>query len=83
MVDKLFCYGGARSDSDESVIGLARRFRELAGFTDDEIDEIAAVSAAALDEAKEHRRRERDEAVAALVDAAVDNRAPATGQVAY
>ena len=41
VVDKLFCYGGARSDSDESPIGLARRFRELAGFSDDEIDEIA------------------------------------------
>ena len=83
MVDKLFSNAGARSDSDESVIGLARRFRELAGFSHDEIDEIAAVSAAALDEAKEHRRRERAEAVAALADAAVDNRAPATGQVAY
>ena len=44
IVDKLFSYGGARSDSDESPIGLARRFRELAGFSDDEIDEIADVS---------------------------------------
>jgi uncharacterized ferritin-like protein (DUF455 family) len=52
VVDKLFSYGGTRSDSDESVIGLARRFRELAGFTDDEIDEIASVSAQALEEAK-------------------------------
>ena len=69
VVDKLFSNAGARSDSDESVIGLARRFRELAGFSHDEIDEIAAVSAAALDEAKEHRRRERAEAVAALAAA--------------
>ena len=38
---------------DESPIGLARRFRELAGFTDDEIDEIAEVSMAALNERKE------------------------------
>ena len=35
VVDKLFSYGGTRSDSEESPIGLARRFRELAGFTDD------------------------------------------------
>jgi uncharacterized ferritin-like protein (DUF455 family) len=70
VVDKLFSNAGARSDSDESVIGLARRFRELAGFSQDEIDEIAAVSAVALDEAKEHRRQERAEAVAALGDAA-------------
>ena len=33
VVDKLFSNAGARSDSDESAIGLARRFRELAGFS--------------------------------------------------
>ena len=37
-------------------IGLARRFRELAGFTEEEIDEIADLSSAALDEAKDARR---------------------------
>jgi uncharacterized ferritin-like protein (DUF455 family) len=52
VVDKLFSYGGARSDSQESPIGLARRFRELAGFTTDEIDEIADVSQQALDQRK-------------------------------
>jgi uncharacterized ferritin-like protein (DUF455 family) len=52
IVDKLFSYGGTRSDSDESPIGLARRFRTLAGFTDDEVDEIAEVSRQALDERK-------------------------------
>ena len=41
VVDKLFSFGGARGESDESSIGLARRFRELAGFTDDEVDVIA------------------------------------------
>ena len=35
VVDKIFSFGGTRSDSNESPIGLARRFRELAGFTDD------------------------------------------------
>ncbi len=50
VVDKLFSFGGTRSDSDESPIGLARRFRELAGFSDDEIETIAEVSRQALDE---------------------------------
>ena len=57
VVDKLFSYGGTRSDSDESPIGLARRFRELAGFTDDEIDDIAEVSLAALGERKRQAAR--------------------------
>ncbi len=52
VVDKLFSSGGTRSDSEESPIGLARRFRELAGFTDDEVDDIAEVSLAALNERK-------------------------------
>jgi uncharacterized ferritin-like protein (DUF455 family) len=52
VVDKLFSYGGTRSDSEESPIGLARRFRELAGFTDSEVEEIADVSRAALNERK-------------------------------
>jgi uncharacterized ferritin-like protein (DUF455 family) len=52
VVDKLFSYGGTRSDSKESPIGLARRFRELAGFTDAEVEDIAEVSLAALTERK-------------------------------
>jgi len=52
VVDKLFSYGGTRSESDESPIGLARRFRELAGFTEDEVEEIADVSMQALNERK-------------------------------
>ena len=52
VVDKLFSYGGTRSDSEESPIGLARRFRELAGFTDTEVEEIADVSMSALNERK-------------------------------
>ena len=52
VVDKLFSYGGTRSDSEESPIGLARRFRELAGFTDSEVEEIADVSLSALNERK-------------------------------
>jgi uncharacterized ferritin-like protein (DUF455 family) len=52
VVDKLFSYGGTRSDSHESPIGLARRFRELAGFSNEEVDEIAEVSRQALHERK-------------------------------
>jgi uncharacterized ferritin-like protein (DUF455 family) len=61
VVDKLFSYGGTRSDSEESIIGLARRFREMAGFTSGEIDDIATVSQVALDEAKARRQRLRTE----------------------
>lgn len=64
VVDKLFSYGGTRSDSQESPIGLARRFRELAGFSDHEVEEIAEVSLAALEE--------RKAAVAAMQSAARD-----------
>jgi uncharacterized ferritin-like protein (DUF455 family) len=50
VVDKLFSLGGLRSDKDESPVKLARKFRELAGFTQAEIDEIADVAAEAADE---------------------------------
>ena len=53
VVDKLFSLGGLRSDRDESPVKLARRFRELAGFTQEEIDDIAEVSAQAADETLE------------------------------
>jgi uncharacterized ferritin-like protein (DUF455 family) len=52
VVDKLFSFGGARGDTEESPIGLARRFRELAGFTDDEVDTIADMDHDALEERK-------------------------------
>ena len=53
VVDKIFSYGGLRSESDESPILLARRFRELAGFSDGELTEIADVSLATLNERRE------------------------------
>jgi len=43
-VDRLFSLGGFRGDEDDSPIRLARRFRELAGFDDQEIDDIAELS---------------------------------------
>jgi uncharacterized ferritin-like protein (DUF455 family) len=64
VVDKIFSLGGFRSDEDDSPVKLARRFRELAGFDEDEIDEIADLASEALEEA-----RTRQEAAAALATA--------------
>lgn len=50
VVDKLFSFGGARGDTEESPIGLARRFRELAGFTHGEVDKIAEMDHDAFEE---------------------------------
>ena len=44
VVDKLFSGGGFRGDDEDNPVRLARRFRELAGFTGDEIDELAELS---------------------------------------
>lgn len=44
VVDQLFNFGGARGEGPEVAIQLARRFREMAGFTTGEVDEIAAMS---------------------------------------
>jgi uncharacterized ferritin-like protein (DUF455 family) len=52
VVDKLFSFGGLRGEDDDAPIRLARRFRELAGFTDTEIDEISAISSEASAEAR-------------------------------
>jgi uncharacterized ferritin-like protein (DUF455 family) len=41
VVDRLFSYGGFRGDDEESPIRLARQFRHMAGFTTDEIDQVA------------------------------------------
>ena len=51
VVDKLFSLGGFRGDSDDNPIRLARRFRELAGFDEDEIAVLADDAAEARDEA--------------------------------
>jgi uncharacterized ferritin-like protein (DUF455 family) len=56
VVDKLFSFGGFRGEDEESPIKLARRFRELAGFDDTEIDEIAEISQQARAEAQERQQ---------------------------
>jgi uncharacterized ferritin-like protein (DUF455 family) len=43
-VDGLFNFRGMRGESRESAIRLARKFREMAGFDTEEIDEIAAMA---------------------------------------
>ena len=63
IVDKIFSLGGVRGEEDDSPIKLARRFRELAGFNTDEIDEIAGVSREARQETEA-----RIEAKAAALD---------------
>jgi uncharacterized ferritin-like protein (DUF455 family) len=50
-VDKLFSFGGFRGEDDDSPVHLARRFRQLAGFTDEEIVELVDVAAQASAEA--------------------------------
>ncbi|MHB1853627.1 MAG: DUF455 family protein [Acidimicrobiales bacterium] len=50
-VDKLFSLGGFRGESEENPVPLARRFREMAGFSDAEIVELVDVAAEAQAEA--------------------------------
>jgi uncharacterized ferritin-like protein (DUF455 family) len=51
IVDKLFSGGGFRGEEEESTIKLARRFREMAGFTNEEIDDVAAAARRSREEA--------------------------------
>ncbi len=50
-VDKLFSFGGFRGEESDSPVHLARRFRQLAGFTDEEIQVLVEISAEAYQEA--------------------------------
>jgi uncharacterized ferritin-like protein (DUF455 family) len=51
VVDKLFSLGGFRGEEDDSPVRLARRFRELAGFDDSEMDTLAEIAREAREEA--------------------------------
>src|SRR3546814_13265603 len=44
VVDKLFSLGRFRGEEDDTPVRLARRFRELAGFKDEEMDTLAQKS---------------------------------------
>ena len=50
-VDKVFSFGGFRGEEEESPVHLARKFRGLAGFTEDEISDLVDVAAEAYTEA--------------------------------
>lgn len=45
QVDKQFSFGGSRSERDDAAIPIARAERKEAGFSDEEIDELATLSA--------------------------------------
>jgi len=51
-VDKLFSFGGFRGESAENPVHLARNFRKLAGFSDDEITDLVDIAAQAYAEAQ-------------------------------
>jgi len=51
-VDKLFSFGGLRGENDDSPIHLARKFRSLAGFSDEEITDLVDTAAEAYAEAQ-------------------------------
>jgi uncharacterized ferritin-like protein (DUF455 family) len=51
-VDKLFSFGGFRGERDENPVHLARNFRRLAGFSDEEITDLIDIAASAFDEAQ-------------------------------
>ena len=51
-VDKLFSFGGFRGEEDENPIHLARKFRSLAGFNEDEISDLVDAAAEAYAEAQ-------------------------------
>jgi len=51
-VDKLFSFGGFRGEEEENPIHLARKFRALAGFNDDEIADLVDAAAEAYAEAQ-------------------------------
>ncbi|MBA3654119.1 MAG: DUF455 family protein [Actinobacteria bacterium] len=51
-VDKLFSFGGLRGENEENPIHLARKFRQLAGFSEAEITDLVDVAAEAQAEAE-------------------------------
>jgi uncharacterized ferritin-like protein (DUF455 family) len=50
VVDKLFSLGGFRGEEEDSPVRLARRFRELAGFDQSEMDTLADIAREAREE---------------------------------
>ncbi len=51
-VDKVFSLGGFRGEDEENPIQITRRFRELAGFSEQECDELEEIARQAQQEAE-------------------------------
>jgi len=64
-VDHLFSFGGFRGEDEENPIHLAKKFRRLAGFTDEEITELVDVAAEAFAEAQARSAQAAGEPAAA------------------
>jgi uncharacterized ferritin-like protein (DUF455 family) len=69
-VDKLFSFGGFRGEHDDSPVHLARNFRRLAGFDDDEIAELVDIAAQAYADAQAQQRQRLEAAAAVSASAA-------------
>jgi uncharacterized ferritin-like protein (DUF455 family) len=52
-VDRLFSFGGFRGEMDENPVHLARTFRQLAGFSEEEITELVDIAAEAYADAQQ------------------------------
>ncbi len=63
-VDKLFSFGGFRGEDDASPVHLAKNFRRLAGFDDDEIADLVDIAAAAYADAQAQQQTRADAAAA-------------------
>ena len=50
-VDKVFSFGGLRGEDDDNPVHLARNFRRLAGFSEEEIADLVDIAAEAYAEA--------------------------------
>src|SRR4051794_35985304 len=59
-VDKLFSFGGLRGESDDSPIHLARKFRAMAGFSEEEVTDLVDIAAEAMAEAQAMQKAARD-----------------------
>jgi uncharacterized ferritin-like protein (DUF455 family) len=64
VVDKLFSLGGFRGEEEDNPVHLARRFREMAGFDTDEMDELAVIAKEAREEAERLQAAAREAKVA-------------------
>src|SRR5206468_60384 len=63
-VDKLFSFGGLRGENDDNPIHLARKFRDMAGFSEEEISDLVDIAAEAYAEATAAQKAAREQLAA-------------------